>query len=263
MMFKKILSLVLCLAVVTAFLPCATIVNATTEVVFTDCLTVNFDLSSIDETASMDSLFAIPGDSVTLPDCTIENIGFAFAGWSTSPDSDTADYLANDILTVTENITLYPVWVRVLRKYQVRHYYELHTKPEKQLFLTEEFEAYSGDTTNAAALNLLGYTASSFRQQIVSATKSTQVTIVYNIKKYRANDVNYDGKVDMVDLAVLQRYLAHWDGYDVSKVCIYGADTDVNGGINANDVLTLLHILAGNSPTVGTPDIEDDWGDWI
>ncbi len=262
-MFKKILSLVLCLAVVTAFLPCATIVNATTEVVFTDCLTVDFDLSSIDETASMDSLFAIPGDSVTLPDCTIENIGFAFAGWSTSPDSATADYLANDILTVTENITLYPVWVRVLRKYQVRHYYELHTKPEKQLFLTEEFEAYAGETTNATALNLLGYKASTVKQQTVAVDGLTVVSIVYDIIKYKANDVNYDGSVDMLDAVVLQRCLAGWDGYKHNKVCIYGADTDVNGKINVNDALTLLHILAGNKPAVGTPDIEDDWGAWV
>ncbi len=168
--------------------------------------------------------------------------------------------------TVTANTTdtsAEPTETQQLATYQVRHYFRLHTEPVNALYKVETLEGYVGEKTAAVPLEFLGYKASSVTQRNIAADGSTIINITYSIIEYKSSDVNYDGEVDMLDAITLERFLAGWDGYDQSSVCIYGADVNVDAKLNANDVLTLLHLLVGNNPAVGKPDLEEDWGEWV
>ena len=54
-------------------------------------------------------------------------------------------------------------------------------------------------------------------------------------------DVNNDGKVNAQDRVYLTRYIARWDGYDIS---ILNADVNGDEKINAQDRLILARHLA-------------------
>ncbi len=239
-----------------------TLSAATTDVSFVDVKTATFEVA--DATGEAPSNISAPqGGTITLPDCASERDGYEFVGWSTTESATEAEYVAGDTYTLDGDTTFYSVWLGEIRQYKVYHYYELHTKPEKKLYKIEYFEARVGEQTEAKALNMLGYTASEIIQKEITPSGTAIVSVIYSMTNYRSNDVNYDGTTDMLDIAVLQRCLAGWEGYDHSKVCIYAADCNVDGSVNAGDALTLLEILAGNSPTIGTPDTEDNWGDWV
>lgn len=51
------------------------------------------------------------GDDVLLLDYPVEKAGYTFAGWSKTPGSTTAEYKAGEVFTITQNTTLYAVWV--------------------------------------------------------------------------------------------------------------------------------------------------------
>ena len=150
--------------------------------------------------------------------------------------------------------------------YKVNHYYQNHFEPGNRLLKSEIYEGYAGELTEAKAIYMLGYTVSTFTQKTISKEGTTFVSIFYRIDKQSgivASDVNGDTVIDLLDAIYLQRCIAGFDGYDASKVCVFAADCNIDGSVNAKDILTLLSQLAGNKPAVGTPDSEDNWGDWV
>lgn len=240
--------------------------SATTEVSFVDMYSLSFDLSSADTATAIGSISAYEGQSVTVPSTDAVKNGYTFKGWTTVQDGAEVEYNANDTVTLDRNVTLYPVWEAQKVTYKVNHYYQNHYEPGNKLLKTDFLEGYVGDLTEAEAIEMIGYTVNPIAQKTISADGSTVVSIFYTIedsKKVDFSDVNADGVIDMLDAVYLQRCLANWTGYSYGTVCMYAADCDVNGKINANDLLTLLDQLAGNNPPVGTPDTEDNWGDWV
>lgn len=147
--------------------------------------------------------------------------------------------------------------------YTVKHYIKDENGGDI-LLKTETLTGTVGGQTAAGALTLLGYTASVTQGTI--AKSGTVVNIFYTATAERtAYDINCDGKVDMLDSAVLQRYLAEWNGYDLSKVCFRNADIDGDGDIDATDNLSLLRYLVNYDPTTfdGDQDKDEGWGPWV
>ncbi len=240
--------------------------SATTNVSFVDLCTLDFDLTSADTATEIDSITAVEGQSVTVPSTDAAKLGYTFAGWTTAQDGAEAEYQANDSIVLSGNLTLYPVWKAVSVKYKINHYYENHYEPGNRLYKTEYKEGYAFEMTEAEALDMLGYTVSTISQKEIQPNGSTTISIFYSIEddtKAEFSDVNADGVIDLLDAVCLQRCLAGWQGYDQSKVCMYAADCNVDGKVSANDILTLLSQLAGNNPSVGKPDTEDNWGGWV
>lgn len=283
---KSLLSLFLCILIATAFMPTVTKTNAaaeptiisidsgfisnngnasvhTVEAPVVNTYSVSFDLSSATESTALDTLYAAPGQSVALPDCTATKTGYDFIGWSSTADSTDAKYLAGSSMTVSGDIVLYPVWLGRLKTYKVYHYYQDNYAPGYKLYKTDYLEARVGETTTAEAITMLGCNMRPFSQKTVMASGTTFVSIYYTKGDIVASDVNADGTIDMLDAVYLQRCLANFEGYDTSKICVYAADCNIDGSVGAADVLTLLSQLAGNNPPVGNPKDEDNWGDWV
>ena len=62
---------------------------------------------------------------------------------------------------------------------------------------------------------------------------------------YKTGDVNDDGAVNAQDKAILNRYLAGWDGYKAKILNMEAADIDGKDGVNAKDKAILNRYLAG------------------
>jgi len=64
------------------------------------------------------------------------------------------------------------------------------------------------------------------------------------IRNYIIGDVNGDGSVTNKDRLVLSRYLAEWDGYDISMIDQKASDVNCDGVITNKDRLVLSRYLA-------------------
>ena len=80
----------------------------------------------------------------------------------------------------------------------------------------------------------------------IQVTDNTTVTAVWKDKAaYKKGDVDNSGKVDGVDKAILNRYLAGWEGYKEKILNWDAADIDGNGDVNGRDKAILNRYLAG------------------
>ncbi len=255
MIFKKSLSLILCILLTAVFLPAGTVVSAAEVYTVTYVNTSNNALSFTENKQA--------GVALTVANCSETKTGYEFLGWADSPTATEPDYTVGQAYEKDESITLYPVWQGQVVQYKVKHYIKSYLKPEYVLYKTETVSSYFGEKTTASALSLAGYTAGTVTNKQIALNGTTIINIYYSMNGKPNSDVNADGTLDMLDAIMLERYLARWDGYDNSNVCLYNADCNIDGKINGNDLLTLLHLLAGNSPEIGQPDTDDEWGDWI
>lgn len=136
------------------------------------------------------------------------------------------------------------------------------------LYKTETLNGILGETSAAKPLALLGYNAS-VTQDVIS--NETVVKVMYTPKaksEFSECDINCDYNVDMLDAALLQRYLAGWSGYNAERVCLITADVNGDGKIDAADNLLLMKYIANyNPPEFGTGsdkvDKDEGWGPWI
>lgn len=153
---------------------------------------------------------------------------------------------------------------RAAVQYSVYHYVESHTHPEITLYMTETLTGLPGETTAAKALELIGYDVQSFSQTKITADGAARVNIVYKKGTFKKGDVDCGGETDMLDIVVLQRRLAEWEGYDDSAVCIYTSDCNNDGNIDNLDALMLCRELAGIRCFPEEPEKpEEPWGPWI
>ena len=60
-------------------------------------------------------------------------------------------------------------------------------------------------------------------------------------------DLNYDGKVNAIDLTILRRYLARYS----SKIDIAVADFNGDGKVNTLDLMLLRRFLVGYDSVLG------------
>lgn len=79
----------------------------------------NFDPGSAGQDISsgdlMNKIEGTSGQAITLPECTYTREGFVFKGWSTNPNTLTAEYQPGDAFTYLpqtdgETVTLYAIW---------------------------------------------------------------------------------------------------------------------------------------------------------
>ena len=86
-------------------------------------------------------------------------------------------------------------------------------------------------------LILYGYTGST-AEKYAAANGLTFVAIP-------SGDSDGDGKVNNVDLANLERYLAEWDGYDEDSLNLDALDLDGDGKVTMRDAIILARHIAG------------------
>lgn len=240
--------------------------STTTDVSFVDSFTLSFDLSSADTATPINDISVLGGNSATIPETDAVKQNYTFKGWTTVQNGKEVEYNVGDSIVLNANVTLYPVWEGQKVTYEVNHYYQDHYEPGNRLLKTEIVEGYAFELTEAKAIEMAGYSVKAFTQKEISPDGNTAISIFYIIDdatKAEFSDVNADGAIDMIDAVDLQRCLAGWQGYRQSKICMYAADCNIDGKISAADILTLLSQLAGNNPPVGTPDSEDNWGEWV
>ncbi len=242
--------------------------SSTTDVSFVDAPTLSFDLSSADTATKIDSIMVLDGKPVTVPSTDAVKQYCDFKGWTTVQNGKEVEYKAGDSITLTGDVTLYPVWEGQTFTYKVNHYYEQHHVSGYNLINVETLEGCAYEQTEAKAITMVGYKAKTITQKAISPDGTTVVSIYYDIDedaKIKVGDVNADGTTDMLDAVYLQRCVAKWNGYRESKICIYAADCTKDGRLGADDVLKLLNILVGNTSLDfdGSIDDEENWGEWV
>lgn len=169
---------------------------------------------------------------------------------------------AETVVTFAENIA----------DYTVEHW--IKNGNQSTLFKTEVLQGRVGSSTWAIPLNVLGHTAG--YSDITIEQNGTVVVITYTqlpVNQLLRGDMNCDGEIDLLDAALLQRYLAEWDGYDITKVCVPNADINLDGNVDAADNLLLCKILANqhDADSDGKLDFDysggeskdDGWGPWV
>jgi hypothetical protein len=80
----------------------------TITAVYKKICTVEFDANG--GTDAPPAITAIEGDLIVIPEEIPVYDTFQFLGWSTSADSDTAEYAPGDSIVITSSITLFAVW---------------------------------------------------------------------------------------------------------------------------------------------------------
>ena len=233
-----------------------------TSVSFIPCLRVSYDIGDVE--GSVPNTYLFDNTSATLAETSPAPIGYELAGWSLTPGSSNIDYDPGATYTGKENITLYAVWQLKNIPYKVCHYVQSHTDSQYELYKSETLTGTYQQQTAANALSLLGYDVQPFTQTDIAENGTTQINIIYKKGSYKAGDVNCDGQTDMLDIAILQRYLAEWDGYGANAACIYSSDCDGDGSVTLLDALMLCRELAGieNIPQ-DSGNTEDPWGPWV
>ena len=194
-----------------------------------------------DNTGVANSEFVKVGDSLVLPITDHVKKGYEFIGWTTEAGSNTAEYVAGDVLTPAMDMVLYGVW-GIPVNYTVMHYVETDTG--YQLYKVESRKGHSGQLTDAEPLKLLGYTAD-ITQEMLNANETFMLIATYTKGETVIYDVNCDRSIDMMDIVLLERSLAGWPGYDASRVCSYNADCNADGTVDIADAVILKRFLAG------------------
>lgn len=234
-----------------------------TDVSFEKALCIKYDPGVYGNTIPDD--YMVSNRFLTLPATVPANTSaMTFIGWSKTNGSNTADYEPGEEYLVTEAVTFYAVWIPTAVNYKVCHYVESHLAPQSELFKTEYLSASYGSLTVAKALDMLGYTSSSFSQMTVMSDGTT-ISIYYKKGDSKTGDVNCDGTIDMLDIAILQRYLAEWNDYGYNAACLYSSDCNKDGKLTISDALLLMDELAGNDTISdgSNGNTEDDWGPWV
>lgn len=67
---------------------------------------------------------------------------------------------------------------------------------------------------------------------------------IYTITDVLIGDVNSDGKVNLKDGMVLQRYIAKWSGYTADTINMAAADVNADGKVNLKDGMVLQRYIA-------------------
>ena len=102
-----------------------------------------------------------------------------------------------------------------------------------------------GFDTEAEAGSPVGYTVANIGKEVIEENEMLLVAVYYQKLDTVIYDVNCDGSVDMLDLMLLERKLASWDGYDADKVCDYNADANADGKVDIDDAVMMERYLAG------------------
>lgn len=176
------------------------------------------------------------------------------------------------VVTFTENIVDYTVEHRI------------KTNNGSELYKAETLQGRVSSATAAVPLNALGYTADYTDTTIKQS--GTVVVITYTplpASELSRGDINCDETVDLLDVALLQRYIAEWDGYNVTTIYVPNGDMNDDGIVDAADNLLLIIQLANqhkpeapdkpNEPIIPDDDFDNDysgdqtidngWGPWV
>ena len=97
-----------------------------------------------------------------------------------------------------------------------------------------------------------------------------QETYIYKTNN-KMGDINKDGNVDLLDSAVMARYLASWTKYDFANLDLGAGDLDGDGLVTNSDLLILNQMLAGHggywgeesTPAEPDTDDEEEWLPWV
>lgn len=215
--------------------------NGNTNVTFADAYTVTFDVNGAE--GANDTAVALTGDSVAIADTTATKAGYAFLGWATTATATEPEYVAGDSFVPTADTVLYAVWNKTA-SYTVIHYLET-ANGGISIYKVETKIGMVGFETEAEAGNPVGYTVANIGKEVIEENELLLVTVYYQKMETVTYDVNYDGSVDMLDLMLLERYLAEWDGYDADKVCEFNADANADGKVDIDDAVMMERYLAG------------------
>lgn len=140
--------------------------------------------------------------------------------------------------------------------YSVRHFIVSPDGNNSRIFLETNHTAPLGEKTSAVALNVPGCKVRAFAQKYTMSDRTVQVSIKYDVvQDIDIGDVNADGIVDLVDAALLNRFLAGWTGYGYEAVNPYFADINGDRELNAADARNMLLLLLGK-------EIEAEDGPW-
>lgn len=145
--------------------------------------------------------------------------------------------------------------------YTVRHHIVSPDRSQSYVFLQTN-ESTTGAKTAASALSIPGCTVRSFAQKPTASDRTVLVDIYYDTDPdLEPGDVNADGVVDPIDAAILDRYLADWDGYGFEALNLYYADTNGDGTVDITDALNIRRLLVLEEAEEA--DVEDPWSPWI
>lgn len=125
------------------------------------------------------------GTNVTEPSSPTKQ-GYVFSGWYTSKDDGkTLDILFNFDTLITNDITLYALWIENENtSYTVEHYQQNILDNNYSIFETENKTGITGEQTLAEAKKYVGFTEKTFEQLIISPDESTVVKIYYDRNMY-------------------------------------------------------------------------------
>lgn len=215
--------------------------NGNTNVTFAEAYTVTFDVTGAE--GENDTAVALAGDSVTVVGTTATKTGYGFLGWATNATATEPEYVAGDSFVPTADTVLYAVW-RKTASYTVIHYLET-ANGGVSVYKVETKTGMVGFDTEAEAGSPVGYTVANIGKEVIEENEMLLVAVYYQKLDTVIYDVNCDGSVDMLDLMLLERKLASWDGYDADKVCDYNADANADGKVDIDDAVMMERYLAG------------------
>ncbi len=216
-----------------------------TNIAFVDNIEYNVTLYANNGTDETEVIKKNDGFDLTLPKTSAFYNFMEFVGWATTADATEAEYKAGDVYTANADIDLYAVWQEVPVEYSVMHI--LKTDEGTTVLKTEKLTGKDGEKTDAKALEMAGYVALSIPQETLSRDEIVFIMVTYVKGDFSVGDVNCDGSIDMLDVALLDRFAAGWDGYDASNVCDFTSDCNADGTIDATDAEHLVKYLAGCS----------------
>lgn len=172
--------------------------------------------------------YVAPNTSVTLASTASSPTGGVFIGWSTTPSSDTVSYAPSQSITLTDNLTLYPVY---RTKDDVTSSFTINKMAwmmsEKQNFTSEDLNnIITGKSSDAIAQKVSGENPTT-ALKVILFNESDTVTL------YKLADISWDAANSIyVNLA--------WD----TKVSKWLSDSEYS----ASDIVT-NPILVSDMPT--------------
>lgn len=215
--------------------------NGNTNVTFTEAYTVTFDVNGAE--GANDTAVVLAGGSVTFAETDATKAGYGFLGWATSATATEPEYVAGDSFVPTADTVFYAVWRKTVN-YTVIHYLET-ANGGVSIYKVENKTGLVGFETEAEAGTPVGYTAANIGKEVIEENELLLVTVYYQKMETVIYDVNCDGSIDMLDLMLLERKLASWDGYNADKVCDYNADANADGKVDIDDAVMMERYLAG------------------
>ncbi len=110
--------------------------------------------------------------------------GYKFNGWSTTPNSSSANYQPGSIYREEGNLTLYAVWVPDSAvRYTVKHYLK-DSSGTIHLDAIDELAGTTGTTVSPAPRKYTGYESPATKSAIIQADGSTVIEYTYTVKSY-------------------------------------------------------------------------------